>query len=288
MSVHFPLMADLIGDLRNFSANPQQRYPWGIPSLDVITEGPAPGEVFTVMGRSFSGKSIVATNIMANNQDKGSIFFSLEMPARQAVQRLYATWAGVDHQAVQSQVRANSLPHVLDTMGEAMVKHVVIDRPAMTLGDMSVYLEAYDRMFEHRPEVVIIDYLELIGGGKSSGEGWQKTEAIAGALKDWAKSEEVPVFVLHQTNRNEKEWDPPTADSARGAGFTESDVMVGMWNPWRDPNMGQAERASIQGQVWMNVLKNRVTGRTTANPIRLNLREDLKLVDLSALDARQR
>lgn len=287
MSVPFPLMSDLIGDLRNFSANPQQRYPWGIPSLDVITEGPAPGEVFTIMGRSFSGKSIVATNIMANNQDKGSMFFSLEMPARQAVQRLYATWSGVDHQVVQSQVRANSLPHVLDTMGEDMVKHVIIDRPALTLGDMSVFCQRYEDMFGERPPVVIIDYLELIAGGKASGDGWQKTEAIAGALKDWAKEEEMPVFVLHQTNRNEKEWDPPTADSARGAGFTESDVMVGMWNPWRDPNLGQAERASIQGQVWMNVLKNRVTGRTTANPIRLNLREDLKLVDLSALDARR-
>src|SRR3990167_4303426 len=214
------LLKDQVSDLRVFSANPQQRIPWGIPSLDIITEGPAEGEVFTVLGRSFAGKSLVATNLMANNADKGLIFFSLEMPARQAVQRLFAIWASVDHRHVQQMTRRNSLPYTLEEMAEKLERQVIIDRGGLTLGDMTVYVEAYAAYFGARPLACIIDYLELIGGAKSSGEGWQRTEAVAGALKDWAKEERMPVWVLHQTNRSEKQWDPPNADSARGAGFT--------------------------------------------------------------------
>ena len=280
----FTLLADQIADLRRFSANPLQRIPWGIPSLDIITEGPAEGEVALVMGRSFTGKSLVATNLMVNNTDKGMIFFSLEMPARQAVQRLYATWSGTDHSSVQEMTKKNSLPAHLDEMAVDLQRHVVVDRSALTLGDMAVHIESYDTYFGHRPDAAIIDYLELIGGGKSSGEGWQRTEAIAGALKDWAKDERMPVFVLHQTNRSEQEWKAPNADSARGAGFTEADLVVGLWAPWKDPDLGQAERQQLSDQIWFNVLKNRVTGKVTQAPIRTRLKENLRIVDLSVAE----
>ena len=282
--IGLPLMIDLAQDLRVFSANKQQRIPWGIPSLDIITEGPAAGEVFTVLGRSFAGKSLVATNIMANNPDRDLIFFSLEMPARQAVQRLFATWAKIDHRAVQSMTKRNALPHTLEEMAQRLERQIIVDRGGMTLGDMTVYIDAYYRTFGSRPQAVIIDYLELIGGAKSSGEGWQRTEAVAGALKDWAKDENMPVWVLHQTNRTEKQWDPPVADSARGAGFTEADVVVGMWQPGMDPEMGMAERQSLEGMIFFNVLKNRVTGKLTQAPIRTKLRDTLQIVDLSVAE----
>lgn len=285
----FPLLAEQIADLRSFSANPQQRIPWGIPSLDLITEGPAPGEVFMVMGRSFTGKSLVATNLMVNNVQFGGIFFSLEMPARQAIQRLYATWAGVDHREVQAQTRQNRLPHHLDLMGEELAKQVVVDQAALSLGDMSAYLSSYDSYFGERPRFVVIDYLELIGGSKNTAEGWVRTEATASSLKDWAKDEAMPVFVLHQTNKQEKEYAPPTADSARGAGYTEADCVVGMWNPGRNPEISPPERMMLDGHIYFNVLKNRVTGRLTRHdaPIRTLLREDLRLVDLTQHELRR-
>ena len=282
--IGLPLMIDLAQDLRVFSANKQQRIPWGIPSLDIITEGPAAGEVFLLMGRSFSGKSIFATNIMANNSDKNLIFFSLEMPARQALQRLFATWTGIDHHSVQGMTKRNALPHTLEEMASRLERHVIIDRSALSLGDMTVYINAYVRMFGERPHAVLIDYLELIGGGKASAEGLARIEATAGALKDWAKNESMPVWVLHQTNRTEKPWDPPTADSARFAGFVEADVVVGMWVPNSDPNMGMAERQSLEGAIWLNVLKNRVTGKLTQAPIKTMLRDSLKIVDLSVAE----
>jgi replicative DNA helicase len=249
--------------------------------LNILTEGPAAGEIYEFMGRSFSGKSLVATNIMANNPEMPMIFFSLEMPARQALTRLYATYENVDHHSIQDQVKAGSLPRLFDDLPDQLPFQIIVDRTGMTLDDMSFYMDLYETYYEQRPSAVLVDYLELIRS--SDGEGHFRTEMVAKRLKDWSKSEDTAVFLLHQTNRTEPEWDPPTADSARGAGYTEADVVVGMWQPSRNPKLSVVERAAVDGEIHMNVLKNRINGRTTSGaPIRLRLEDTLKMVDLSA------
>lgn len=281
--VGLPLMADLAADLRNFAANPQQRIPWGIPSLDMYTEGPAAGEVFVILGRSYSGKSLVITNVIANNADKGSLFFSMEMPGRQAVQRLFATWGGIEHSHILEMTDNNTLPSTLDDMAEEMERHVIIERSRLTFGDMSVYVAAYEQTFGERPPFVCLDYLELID---SPGEGWQRTETSARELKAWAKDEHLPVFAVHQMNMSVEPWDPPTQNSARGAGFTEADVVVGIYKPWEDPDLGAAEAKALRYVYHFNVLKNRVSGRAPADAIRCRLTPTLKFNDLSVLDIR--
>jgi len=279
----FYLVKEQVEQLRSFAANPQQRVRTGIETLDIVSEGPASGEVYTILGRSFSGKSLVATTIMANNPTLPIVFFSLEMPARQALMRLYSQYENIDATEVQRQVRAGSLPELFQTFPDKLPKQVIVDRSGLTLGDMSAYIGAFGEYFDERPQAVIIDYLELIRGGK--GEGFHATESVAKALKDWSKDEEVSVFLLHQTNRSEKEWHPPTADSARGAGFTEADVVVGMWQPARDPSLSAVDKQRQDGVVMMNVLKNRITGRTTSAPIELRLSPSLRFVDLAAAQA---
>lgn len=277
----FRTISEHVQRLREFSVNPRQRVRTGIESLDYITEGPAAGEVYTILGRSFAGKSLVATQIMANNADLPLLFFSLEMPARQALMRLYSQYEEIDAQDVQSQVKKGAMPGVWDTLPEQLPMHVIYDAGGMTLGDMSTIITQFEAYYDTRPAAVLIDYLELVKGGV--GEGHFQTESIAKAMKDWCKREEVAVFLLHQTNRSEKEWDPPTADSARGAGYTEADVVVGMWQPGRDPKLGDVEKKSLEGKVLMNVLKNRISGRTTgAQDIELRMDASLRFVDLSA------
>lgn len=284
MNRGFNTIAEHVLAVRAYAASPHKRISTGIPSLDIITEGPAPGEVTVVIGRSFSGKSLFATNVMAAEPDRPLIFFSLEMPARQVMTRLYATWAGVPHTDVIRMVKDGNVPDRFDQMGQAFTSQVVVDESALSLGDMSLYLQAYDDFYGTRPQLTVIDYLELIGGAKTSGEGWQRTEAVAGALKDWAKDEQMPVIVLHQTNKLEPTWKPPTADSARGAGHTEADVVIGLWQPSSEPNLSAEAYDLVAGKIYVSVLKNRVTGRITSTqrPIVLRLDSDLRLVDEAA------
>lgn len=282
----FPTLADQVARLEDFAKNPRQRTRVGIESLDILTEGPAAGEIYEFMGRSFSGKSIVAANIMANNADVPLIFFSLEMPERQALTRLYSVYENVDHHSVQDQVKQGSLPKLFHSFPEKLEKQVIIDKSGQTLDDLSFYMDLYTQYYEERPAVVIIDYLELIR--YHEGEGHHKTELVAKRLKDWSKDEDIAVFLLHQTNRTEPEWEPPTADSARGAGFTEADVVVGMWQPARNPKLSELERMAVDGEIHMNVLKNRINGRIThGKDIKLKMTESLRFVDLAAAEARR-
>lgn len=279
----FPLLGDQISELRNLAANPKARVKTGLGSLDTYIEGPAWGEIVLAMARSHVGKSLLATNIMANNLDHGLLFFSLEMPAHQVIERLYCHFYDVPSNQFRKMMRSNDLPDNLDWLADELKRHVVVDSSGLTLGDMSVYIENYAVAFGQRPDAVIIDYLEEIGGAKGSGEGWQKTEATASNLKAWAKRERMPVYVLHQTNRQEKSYQPPTEESAKGAGYTEADVVIGLFRPGNDPNMGQVERSMQQHDMHMNVLKNRINGRMThGNDLEYRISDSGRLVDLSS------
>jgi hypothetical protein len=127
----------------------------------------------------------------------------------------------------------------------------------MTLQNMSAKLEEYEYTFNTRPEFVVVDYLELLGGAKASGEGYLATEMQATMLKDWAKEEAMRVFVLHQANKQEPRWLPPTDSSARNGGYTEADFVIGMWRPHLDPKLQYVEALSLRESVYFNVLKNR-------------------------------
>lgn len=256
----FPTLTEQIKDLYEFSKNPAQRIRTGLDPIDKMCGGPAPGEVFMVVGRSFAGKSIVAQNIVWHNRHEPSIFFSLEMPYLLAVQRLYSIWSNTSANDVQDMTERGVLPEMLKYMAEDFPRHHIVDTEALGLDSMSFYLDEYERLYKERPSFVVIDYLELVAGAKKSGEGWNATEVQAASLKDWAKKEEMRVFVLHQTNKQELPWSPPTESSPRGAGFTEADFVVGMWQKSRNPDISDADYMYYKDKVNFNVLKNRAYG----------------------------
>lgn len=257
-------LEEQIKDWEDYSENPQQRIRTGFPTIDRIIGGPAPGEVCMILGRSHTGKSLVAQNIVIHNQMFPSIFFSLEMPYIQALQRMYSMWSGTPNADVHQMTEEGSLPHHIWEMARTFPYHHIIDAPGIGLATMSEFVARFETEYERRPAFVVIDYLELLGGVKKSGDGWTAVEAQAAALKDWAKAENLPVFIIHQTNRIEPDWRPPTKDSAKGAGYTESDFVLGMWQPGQEPGLDPVTQSSYNGQVRVNVLKNRAYGKLTS------------------------
>ncbi len=247
-----------IGDLFAFSDNPVKRVGTGFKVIDEMIRGPAPGEICMILGRSFSGKSILAQNIINHNKELPSIFFSLEMPYMQAIIRMYSMWSDTPSGDNQSQLDQGNVSAKLWDMVLDFPLHVIDDRGGQSLEDMSHRLEEYEGEMKVRPEFVVIDYLELLGGAKASGEGFAAVESQATMLKDWAKEEEMRVFLLHQTNRNEKRWQPPNEDSARFGGFTEADFVLGMWRPHTDPELDYWDSIAIKHHLNLNLIKDRV------------------------------
>ena len=243
--------------LYEFADTPVKRVGTGLRAIDELIVGPAPGEVCMVVGRSYSGKSIVGQNIIMHNKGLGSIFFSMEMPYMQAITRLYAMEFNVPAVTVQSDIESGKPDKQMWDLVNRYPRHVIVDDAALSLKGMSEKVEEYDEAFKERPEFVVVDYLELLGGAKASGEGYLATEQQATMLKDWAKTESMRVFVLHQANKQEPRWLPPTDSSARNGGYTEADFVIGMWQPKLDPNLNYVESLSLQENICFNVLKNR-------------------------------
>lgn len=280
----FHLLHEQVDQLKDFAANPRKRTPTGVPLLDEVIWGPAEGEVATFVARSGVGKSLIATNIMVNNPSSRIIFFSLEMPIHQVLMRMWAHLIDRPHSEIFELVNDNNVPDEAYRVGDELPFHVVVDEPGLTLDDMSVYLMDYEAWFGHRPECVIIDYLEEVAGAKASGEGWTRTEATASALKVWARRERVAVYSLHQANMKTEPWEPPLQSSAKGGGFTESDIVVGLWKPGKDPELGEVARAARRNDFYMNVLKNRVTG-DLADELKFQISPSMRIVPLqSAID----
>lgn len=243
-------------------ADPKRRIPLGWADLDELVRGPARGEVFMVAASSHVGKSLFATNVIANNPEERIIFFSLEMPEHQVLENLVAQVFEVPADDLEQMMNVErSLPDYVEDLDQRLPFVAVVDDSNLSLEAMSAYLEEYENYYGDRPRMVIIDYLEEIGGGKASGEGWTRVEASASAVKSWAKTEKVGVIVLHQLNRLTKQWEPPVKDSLKGAGYTEADVVIGLWRPGWEPGVPIEMRGQRQGWLAMNVLKNRVRGK---------------------------
>ena len=232
----------------------------GISPIDEKIRGVAPGEVCMILGRSYSGKSMVAQNIVAHNKDIPSIFFSMEMPYVQALVRMHAMHYNENATQLMDSLELGSPPESMWELINEFPYHAVVDEPNLGFDELSRSLEVHEDTYGQRAEFVVVDYLELLAGAKRSGEGFVAVDKVATTLKDWAKAEEMRVFVLHQCNRNEPRWEPPTESSPRFGGYTESDFVIGLWRPSFDPNLQYAQRLALKDTVRFNIIKNRPFG----------------------------
>lgn len=244
-------------ELFEFAESDVKRIGTGIHQIDKVIRGIVPGEVCTVLGSSFSGKSIFGQNIIYNNREYPSIFFSLEMPASQALIRLYAMWSGENAVNVQQNIENGNPPADMWSMLEEFRYHRIVDEPSLSTQDMSLHVEEYVDDFGRRPEFVVVDYMELVGGTAVNAEGVQGVDAQATMLKDWAKHENMRVFVLHQTNRSQPEWEPPHKNSARYGGYTQADYVIGLWRPHKEPGLDYFQALALNSMISANVIKNR-------------------------------
>ena len=262
--------------LYEFADTPVKRVGTGLKGIDDLIVGPAPGEVCMVVGRSYSGKSIMGQNIIMNNANMHSIFFSMEMPYLQALIRLYAMTFNESAVDIQNSLEEGNPGKRFWELVEQYPKHVIVDDATMSLESMSAKVAEYDIAYQQRPDFVVVDYLELLGGAKASGDGYLATEVQATMLKDWAKNENMRVFVLHQANKQEPRWLPPTDSSARNGGYTEADFVIGMWQPYLNPKLTHVEMLGLRDTICFNVLKNRAFFRES-DRIEIHITPSLRL-----------
>ena len=212
--------------------------PTGFHELDSMTSGFQPADLVIVAARPSMGKTAFTLNIAqhaAITAKTGVAFFSLEMSKESLVQRMLASEALIDAQALRKGGRAldESMPRLAQAAG--ILSHAPIfidDTPGITLLEMRA--KARRLKADHDIGLIMVDYLQLMSGPANSENRQQEVSQISRGLKGLAKELGVPVIALSQLSRapEQRTGDDkgrPQLSDLRESGAIEQDADVIMF-----------------------------------------------------------
>lgn len=239
MSLRFP--EALVNEQREWATNPMPRIPTGYPFFDRRTQGGiATGELLIFTCRPSVGKTTFGLNVIVNNYKVPSIFFSLEMHGRYIAHRLAAIFSSVPTEELERALRTEGTHWAYDRLAEGLPLLAVDDRPGMSLRDMAGSVEQYEETTGVRPKLIVIDFLELIGGTPAL-EKVEAVDRVAQKVKQFAREQDVAVILLHQVGRGGGGDGhlPLTLSSGRYGGEIAADYVMAAYRPAFEPGLDQ-------------------------------------------------
>jgi replicative DNA helicase len=235
--------------------------PSGFRDLDRITAGFQPSNLVILAARPSMGKTSLALNMAAHLGVHANIpvaIFSLEMSQGEVTQRLMCSEAKVDSKRLQTGRLDDAdwvkLTNACDKLSKAPI---YIDD---TAGVTPIEIKAKTRRLQARMGgqlgLVVVDYLQLMGGQAKVENRVQEISQISRALKLIARDLDVPVLALSQLSRAvEQRGDKrPQLSDLRESGSIEQDADLVMFI-YRDEYYDKASEA--QGTAELIVAKHR-------------------------------
>lgn len=192
-------------------------YPW--PKVNHMTRGMRPGLLIYLAGYTGHGKSMAAMEVAKHNAIRGVsvLFVSLEMSPQELAVRL-AQGYGLDTDRYYT-----GRPNATDKEAMATAREF-LDNCQIDVAYLRSVEEIIHVASIIEPQLVVIDYLQLLDIGKETRlEGTTKNSH---ALKDFARSANIPVLCLAQLRRpNHKEAiTVPTVFDLKDSGAIEQDA----------------------------------------------------------------
>ena len=204
--------------------------------FDKLTTGLHPNEFIIIAARPAMGKTAFALNLAthaAMTQDKSVALFNLEMSAEQLAMRILSSLGQLEgfklrtgNLMIQDWKRINEASSQL-----ANTNLVIDDTPGITIGEIRAKCRRLASS-EKGLALVVIDYLQLISGGKNYGTNrQQEVSDISRSLKTLAMELGIPVIALSQLSRNveQREDKRPLMSDLRESGSIEQDADLVMF-----------------------------------------------------------
>ncbi len=237
----------------------------GFTGLDRITSGWQPSDLVILAARPGMGKTAFVLTVARNAAvmfGKGVAFFSLEMATAQLVNRLIAAEAEIDNYKLKN---GNFSDHDWQQLFErttalSQVRLFIDDTPAISV--MELRTKARRLRKQHDIGLIIIDYLQLMTGDKSTGNREQEISSISRSLKQLAKELNVPVIALSQLSRavetrgGDKK---PMLSDLRESGSIEqdADMVMFVFRPEYYGITNYEDGQSTNGSAEIIIAKNR-------------------------------
>src|SRR6266545_1964120 len=204
--------------------------PTGFVDLDRLLGGLQRSDLIVLAARPSLGKTALALNIARNcgvRFNQTTAIFSVEMSRSQIAQRFLSTESTVDSTRIRegrlSETDLRRLGEALDVLSAAPI--YIDDTPSIGIGE--VRAKARRLHSEHPLDLVIVDYLQLVGGSGPENRV-QEISEISRSLKALARELNVPVLALSQLSRAVESRSPhiPMLSDLRDSGSIEQDSDV--------------------------------------------------------------
>ena len=180
--------------------------PTGLTVLDRETGGMRIGATWVIAGPHKGGKSMLALNLLSAAADVGkrSLFFGLEMPAVENVERLISS-GGIlaEHlrDGTMSEADFTKLSGIAQRLNKAPIQ---FREDVFDIGEMMAVAKQYKLAY---PDLfaVFVDYAQLVGADAiRGGNREQEVAQVSTALRRLAMQEKLCVVVLSQLNDDGK------------------------------------------------------------------------------------
>ena len=208
--------------------------PTGFIDLDYKTSGFQPSDLILIAARPSMGKTAFVLNVaqnMAFKEEKTVAIFSLEMSKEQLVNRLFSLESKVDSQALRTgNLTDEDWAKLIEGAAVVGKSNLIIDdTPGISIAELRSKCRKFK--LEHNLGIIIIDYLQLMSGGKRSESRQQEISEISRSLKAVARELNVPVVALSQLSRavEQRPDHRPMLSDLRESGAIEQDADVVMF-----------------------------------------------------------
>jgi replicative DNA helicase len=237
----------------------------GIPQLDEMTGGLQRGDLLIVAARPSMGKTAFVTGVglhAAIAQQVPVAIFSLEMSKQQVVQRMLCSEALVDlGRLLRGRLQDDDFGRLAQAAGHLNTAPVWIDDSG-SVNVLEMRAKAR-RLKADQPDLglIIVDYIQLMSGGKDSENRQQEVSSISRGLKALAKELDVPIIALSQLSRapEQRSDHRPQLSDLRESGSIEqdADLVMFLYRPEYYHTREDAQEKGLVGKAELIISKQR-------------------------------
>lgn len=218
----------------------QRQVTLGVPTIDRLIRGIAPGEVCTVIAKTGVGKTVFGQNALAHVavcHDTHSLFCSMEQPKAQVFERFAQLSVGRSGREIESDWDDDfERLRIIEAVRERLRDKVwTIDVPHLKLEEIEDAVRLTEEKSGEPIGLLVIDYMGLMDAKALDRTLYGQISEAARQTKTLAKRLSVAVVVLCQVARSSTDFGdmPLNISSARESGAIEesADFIIGLYRP---------------------------------------------------------
>lgn len=208
-----------------------------LPSFRRAVRQLVPGEFALIIADTGAGKTACLQNIAIAVRPLPTVMFEVELPAELLFERFLAARSKLTAEQVEEAYSSG------DGMGQAALSSyfqnlLICDRSKLTVDDIEALVIKSELKFGVRPNLVLIDYIQLLQA--NGGSRYDRASSVAESLKRLAKSTGTVVIAASQRSRpGDGDTNEVFLHDAKDSGSLENSagLVIGAWRDQNDSKL---------------------------------------------------